>query len=115
LFNKLVGKKSVKDVDDKAVHKFLMDVWEKDGGYEVERMRDKFDRKMKEEGVGSAVKKLKWFSPEVRALGFYEMLKQNPELSKDLWGQAEAAGIRSQRFNQEVGRLMTMDKESENK
>ncbi len=114
-FNKLIGKKSVGDVDDKAIQQFLMDTYERDGLYEVDRMRDKFSIKAKTEGVSPAVIKLKWWSPEVRALGFYEMLKQNPRTADKLWEQAEAAGIRSKRFNQEVGRLITMDQQAKEK
>jgi hypothetical protein len=86
-----------------------METWEKDGQYEVDRMRDRFDTRMDEDGVGSAVKQLKWFSPQARAVGFYQMLKESPGAEKELWEQAEKANIDTERFRAEVGRLITMD------
>ncbi|MCK4823519.1 hypothetical protein KA005_47645, partial [bacterium] len=112
-FNKLVGKKSLKDIDDQAIHDFLDETGARDGVYEYERMIDKFTMRAKTEGVNPAVIQLKWYPPEIRALGFHKMLKDNPENSTELWKQAEKAGIRSERFNQEVGRLITMERESE--
>ena len=111
-FNNFIGDKSVKNLDDKAVHDFLMETWERDGSYEVERMRDKFEIKAKTEGVSTKIIRLKWFSPQARAVGFHKMLIENPSKATELWKEADRAGIRSPRFNQEVGRLMTMDNES---
>jgi hypothetical protein len=109
-FNQVMGKdKSINEIAGEDIDALLEEVMATDGPYEAERIRDKFNNRMKTEGVSSPVSKLKWFAPEVRALGFYQLLKNTPSKENELWEQAELANLTSDRFKQEVGRLIDQE------
>ncbi len=112
-FNQFIDKRGIEDIPTKDIHDFVDEVGKRDGQREGERMITKFEMRMIEKDVSIAIRRLKWFDPTAAAIAFHKMLKKNPSAAKELWDQADAAKITSELFEDEVSRLMEMDKETE--
>ena len=109
--NQIVGSAETPgEIDHDAVNELLENTYEENGSYEAERLIGKLNTRMEQSGVSAPIRKLKWLVPEAQAIGFYYLVKDHPEKMGEYMQQAQEAGIASERFREEVGRLMQQNK-----